>query len=307
MSLEDFAEDLVPGDILLFATSSPVGAVIRKLDQSPFNHCSIYVGGGELLHTTWPDEGSCIERTTLVAAAESMGISHIAVRRCASKDRDAVVGNATRYEDEGAKYSYNDLLFLTAIGELAARLGDTSQLVNENLLIPIEWQAILQIHFGIAGADSLTCSEFVQRCLPVAYRRQIQPVRPMIAATAETNSDLRCFLIQEKAANHPRTYDYRWIYPSLVRFAADRAYQAFTSDGQVTNDLVGWAIFAGLWAASDSAGVTRLDLGRLQWCLEGFGEQGALGIVAELVSPGDIGRAIQSFEPDTPVWQPATT
>lgn len=302
MYLEDFAAHLVPGDILLFSTSSPVGAVIRKLDQSPFNHCAILVGGGELLHTTWPDQGSCIERTNLAAAVDTMGISHIAVRRCAPKDRDTVVENAERYEDKGPNYSYNDLLLLSAIGELAARLGDISQLINENLLIPIEWQAILQIHFGVAGEDSLTCSEFVQRSLPETYRRQIQPVRPRATPAAETNADLLSFLIAEKAVHHPRTNDYRWIYPSLVRFAADRATQAFTTHAQVSSDLVGWVIFAGLWAASDAAGSKRLDLERLRWCLEQFHARGALGIVAELVSPGDIGRAIGIFEPSDRSW-----
>lgn len=302
-SVERFEHDLRAGDVLLFATNSPVGAVIRRFEASPVNHCGVYVGDGEFLHTTWPDEGSCIERSRLDRSFEEMGISEVFVRRVAATERSGVVAMAERLEREGRSYAFNDLLMLSAIRELAARFGDTARLVNETVLIPIEWEAILQIHFGIVGEESLTCSEFVQRCLPLSYQGSVQRQRPFSTPLPDEmdTSELWSFLDTEKVLHHPKFGDYRWVYSSLLTYASDRLGSGFMLAG-VSDEVVGWAVSAGLWAATQRSGNMPLDLDRLQWCLSELNSRGESNVLAELVSPNDLLLADDAFESGAPSW-----
>jgi len=304
VSVTRFEGELHAGDVLLFATTSDVGALVRKVEASPVNHCGIYVGDGEFLHTTWPEEGSCITRSRLAEEIDRMGIREISVRRVAAEDRASVVTTAEDYEAQGAAYAFNDLIMLSAVGELAARLGSTAHLVNQNLLTFIEWESLLQIHYGVIGDDSLTCSEFVQRCLPLRYQRKIEIQRPRSVdlPNASDESELWTFLAAEKKLNEAKFTDYRWVYWSLVTFATERLERAFTPTGEATDELVGWAVSAGLWVATQRAGDHRLSLDRLQWCLSKFKDQGAPNVMAELVSPTDFMLAADAFEPDSPTW-----
>lgn len=304
MSLARFQRSLLPGDVLLLATGSEIGALVRRVDASPVNHCGIYVGDGKFLHTTWPVQGSCVTRSLLIDEVKQMKISRIDVRRVAASEQSAVVAAAEKYEARGADYAFNDLLMLSAIGELAARHGATGQLVNEQLLSTTEWEAILQIHFGVVGEESLTCSEFVQRCLPLLYQAGIQLQRPRATPLPSVvdESQLWQFLDAEKQLHHAKFDDYRWVYGSVVMFAHNREQQAFTSTGDVADVVVSWAVSAGLWAAADRTSDVRLSLERLQWCIAEVQQRGAANIVAELVSPADFLVAGEIFEPGPATW-----
>jgi hypothetical protein len=176
----DFVGQLAPGDILLFDSSFPTSALIKFADNSPINHCAIYIGDDYFAHVTHQLKGE--------PTVQEMKIYERLDERCdysvtalhygsppGNADAAAIaIANSEKLRHEADEYAYLNLLalvfpaFVRSYGWMArARtpLAFGLDVLSRAFLRSMGEEAVTRdFPSELAGRKSLTCSEFVYRC-----------------------------------------------------------------------------------------------------------------------------------------------
>ncbi len=115
-----FLGELAPGDLLLFDSSYRASALIKFADNSPVNHCAIFVGGSDIVDVTHREAGGpAVQRSSLLKRLEKghdysvTALRHISVPRDSRKGADRVAGRAIAFCRRDTLYNYRNLLSLT--------------------------------------------------------------------------------------------------------------------------------------------------------------------------------------------------
>lgn len=312
VELDEFAQLLLPGDVLVFKTASLIGHVIRAFDASGFNHAAIVLEPGMIVHTKWPQgRQSCIEQLPFVAAIQQMGITSIAAHRAEGRGEE-VVERAREFLAEAPTYGY-DALFLTAvITDLSSQVSDHTEFP---ILSQIEWEMVLAAHFGLLGDGLVTCAEFAFRCLPpdlqAAFPRtgrsrpSSKSVQELPTYRAEINSELEAYE-QQLAGDEADSGDYRWVLQVLPDLIRPELAEDLTD--LCSPHIGGVLMAASYWVAERLVGHQMLDIPTLNRILDQVSGDKWVEAHAETLTPGDINRAVPPLVP-VATWaqQPGTT
>lgn len=302
--LPAFCDQLAMGDVLLFQTDSHIGKIVRLFDETNYNHSGIHIEGGMVMHTGWPGANeSCLHRVPLAEAINQMGIRRISVRRSPSGASE-IVANAEAIHQAGPSYGYNALLLSAAGTMLASDLADSNGLYGGTLMTEIEWEVLLAAHFGLLDDGLLTCAEFVFRCLP-KETRELFPrsgdTRPVSAdhAPSDPLPDLRHevapTLDAAKKDWAELVSDYRWVLFHLPDLIGDRE--------ATSTEAMAILLAVTRWVAADVTAETPLTLDRLRQLLDSIEGDRWFDAYAEMLTPGDLSRAVPPLEVVSAIWE----
>ncbi|HTT88313.1 MAG TPA: hypothetical protein VMF65_02085 [Acidimicrobiales bacterium] len=176
----DFVDRLAPGDVLLFDSSFPTSALIKFADNSPINHCAIYIGDDYFAHVTHHLKGE--------PTVQEVKIYERLDERCdysvtalhygpapGNPDAAAIaIANSEKLRHEVEEYAYLSLLalvfpaFVRSYGWMARAikpLASGLDVMSRAFLRSMGEEAVtLDFSSELAGRKSVTCSEFVYRC-----------------------------------------------------------------------------------------------------------------------------------------------
>jgi len=197
---EAFLSQLRPGDVLLFDSVHMLSELIKFAENRPVNHCTVYLGNGELAQVRGHTPGLNVRDRPLVPAARKenlrdrlaaspaydrtiSALRHVATPS-GSAGAEAVVKRAREYvEPEDTTYSYLSLIALMVPSLFrtyenyfqdpgaARRVGNLLRLVSQSLLDALD----TDVSTPSKNKKTLTCSEFVYRCYDEAQPRM--PIR----------------------------------------------------------------------------------------------------------------------------------
>jgi hypothetical protein len=180
---QEFVSWLLPGDLLLFDSAMVTSALIKFADNSPVNHCAVFLGGDQFAHATSHKSGEPAVQVVKILdrLAELEDYNVTALRhRAAVPDvgAPAVVEVVDAFRSGETSYDYLNLIALF----VPAFLRSYRPTMDPDHLVPrgLEWaeQAFLRsMRFdedggsltpNSFGSKTLTCSQFAYLCFQSA-------------------------------------------------------------------------------------------------------------------------------------------
>ena len=188
---QSFCKSLEDGDVLLFDTLSLASQIIKTLENSPVNHCALYIGDGQIIHVGHTSgeapKGEAARQDDLVNLLASREIRTVTALRHTLRGTNwdnglaaEVIKTAKGYLGH-ATYGYTDLLGLGAA------------CINRAYTAPWPWsvrwvvktlsKAAQDLSKALVGSKPpefhLTCSEFVYSCYDLARPDCMEIVDPL--------------------------------------------------------------------------------------------------------------------------------
>lgn len=148
--------DLLPGDILLYRSSSFIGWAIRCFDDSEHNHAAIWDGDNVIE----ADAPGVVSRT-LAESIKGAQVNVYRVKCATTYEREHAAAVANEYFYEGHKYAYGQILLLAPLVRLRkCRLPKVAWWIRR-------WTdgaaaRLIALHDG--KRQPMICSELVARC-----------------------------------------------------------------------------------------------------------------------------------------------
>ena len=305
-----FTAGLVPGDVILIRTNSGIGKIVRALDRSPFNHCAVYTGGGRFVHVLPPAtlRGPCVVSQTGTELLETLAPVLLDARRPSEAIAFCLVDGVQHELERGPEFSYNDLLLLAVIADTSDRLADAIAPIGAYLDRQSDWEALLAAHFGVAGPESVTCSELILRSLPEGVRSEVprtrrfipdawqQPIRPGSPLADDVERIIAKMGLGGRRLHRKRTYA-----PSIAALD-EYATTAGRDDLGAAHLNVALSVLRRL--AADFNARTPLDLARVA-SLAADVCQAEVETLTRLTTPGDLERSGAFLRETGGRWRPS--
>jgi hypothetical protein len=113
----EFMAELRAGDLLLFDSCHVASALIKFADNSPVNHCGVYVDHGVFMHVTHHDSGTpAVQKARVTDRLARYEDYHVVALRHRNADVDVgapvVVARSRAFEAEPSAYAYLNLVAL---------------------------------------------------------------------------------------------------------------------------------------------------------------------------------------------------
>ena len=289
--------------MLLIRTGSGIGRIVRALDRTPFNHCAIHVGDRHMVHVLPPKSlrGNCVAIQPFDEMVATLEPQLMEARRPPTDLGRPLAAGALEMHQVAPAFSYNDLLVLASVADTSDRLADAISPIGPYLADQSEWELLLGAHFGVAGADAITCSELVLRSLPAeamsliprtrrsvpdAWQEPIDPADPLADELAEVLARLPT----PSARLHRR----RGYTPAIAALG-DYALASGRDDLETPHLRVALSVLRHL--AADFNERTPFDLDRLRELLDEVLGAARGEWSTRLTTPGDLARATASLRP----------
>jgi hypothetical protein len=289
--------------VLLIRTGSGIGRIVRALDRTPFNHCAIHVGDQRMVHVLPPKSlrGNCVAIQSFDEMVTTLEPHLIEARRPPAAIGPSLATGALDLHELAPAFSYNDLLVLAAVADTSDRLADAIGPIGPYLADQSEWELLLGAHFGVAGADAITCSELVLRSLPAeaktliprsrrsvpdAWQQPIDPHEPLAVELASIMARL--------PPPSPRLHRRRGYTPAIAALG-DYAIATGRDDLEASHLRVALSVLRHLTA--DFTERTPFDLRRLRDLLDEVLGAARGEWSARLTTPGDLARSTTALRP----------
>jgi hypothetical protein len=175
-----FVERLLPGDLLLFDTLHPVGALIKFAENRPVSHCAVHIKCGAYLNATGGDaDRKAVQPGTVEERFASPRERTVTALRHHDADKDLgaewAVERAKAIREESDKYAYLNIVSIAPACFVRAYVSPASGLLAPMVRLLggiadtfIDDLALASERKGSRAADqrqTLTCSEFAYKAL----------------------------------------------------------------------------------------------------------------------------------------------
>jgi hypothetical protein len=179
---DEFANELRPGDLVLFDSMSLVAGLTKWADRAPFNHVALVVDGKKIIEanrkpssTAHASDAATSEVDRAVRSVElsqrlhQPGISTISALRhphaaSGGTDVERVTARATSYLERADRFSQVDLALIGQerfLLNYAEELGEAKHKRLWKLFMHLSQLLVSSVG---DGRRSISCSEFVYRC-----------------------------------------------------------------------------------------------------------------------------------------------
>jgi hypothetical protein len=115
-----FLRQLLPGDLLLFDSAYRTSALIKFADNSPVNHCALFIGGSDIVDVTHREGGGpAVRRSNLSERLEKghdysvTALHHVSVPPDSTEGAERAAEKAREFCHRDTLYNYRNLLTLT--------------------------------------------------------------------------------------------------------------------------------------------------------------------------------------------------